>query len=112
MSGPATIIGVARDVKYLGLESKSDPELYFPEGLFPQPHITLLVRTSNDPSAIISDVRRRIAAVDKDAFVTDVKTMNELIDETLAPRRLSTVLLAAVAAAAPVSRLTGSYGAI
>jgi putative ABC transport system permease protein len=112
MSGPATIIGVARDVKYMGLDSKSDPELYYPEGLFPQPHITLLMRTSNNPSVIISDVRRRIAGVDKDAFVTDVKTMNELIDETLAPRRFSTILLSAFAAVALLLSLTGIYGVI
>jgi len=111
-SGPATIIGVARDVKYMGLDSKSDSELYYPLGLYPQPHITLLVRTSSDPSAIISDVRKRIAGVDKDAFVTDVKTMDELIDDTLAPRRFATTLLSAFGAVALLLSLTGIYGVI
>jgi predicted permease len=111
-SGPATIIGVARDVKYMGLDSKSDPELYYPLGLYPQPHITLLVRTSSDPAVIISDVRKRIAGVDKNAFVTDVKTMDELVDETLAPRRFATILLSAFGAVALLLSLTGIYGVI
>jgi len=111
MSGPATIIGVARDVKYMGLDSKPDPELYYPLGLYPQPHITLLVRTSSNPFAIISDVRKRIAGVDKDAF-TDVKTMDQLIDETLAPRRFATTLLSTFGAVALLLSLTGIYGVI
>jgi putative ABC transport system permease protein len=112
MSGPATIIGVAHDVKYMGLDSKSDPELYFPAGLYPQAFITLLVRTTTDPFAVISDVRRRIVSIDKDAFITDVKTMNELIDETLAPRRFATILLSAFATVALLLSLTGIYGVI
>jgi putative ABC transport system permease protein len=112
MSGPATIIGVARDVKYMGLDSKPDPELYYPLGLYPQPHIILLVRASSNPSAIISDVRKRIVGVDKDAFVTDVKTMDQLIDETLAPRRFATTLLSTFGAVALLLSLTGIYGVI
>jgi putative ABC transport system permease protein len=111
-SGPATVIGVARDVKYMGLDSKSDPELYYPEGLFPQPHITLLVRAATNPSLIVQAVRKAIADVDKDAFVSDVKTMNELIDEMLAPRRFSTTLLSAFAAVALLLSLAGIYGII
>jgi putative ABC transport system permease protein len=111
-SGPATVIGVARDVKYMGLDSKSDPELYYPEGLFPQPHITLLVRTATDPSLIVQPVRKAIADVDKDAFVSDVKTMNELMGETLAPRRFSTTLLSTFAAVALLLSLAGVYGII
>ena len=74
-SSPSMIIGVVGDVRYTGLDADAGNEFYLPEGLYPQSAITLLVRTDRDPLALYPDMRRRIAAIDKDAFVFDVKPM-------------------------------------
>ena len=55
---------------------------------------------------------RRIVDIDKDAFVFDVKPMTQLITESLAPRRFSTMLLSAFAAVALILSLAGIYAVI
>src|SRR5215813_818022 len=54
----------------------------------------------------------RILNIDKDAFVFDVKPMTQLIAESLAPRRFSTVLLSAFAVIALILSLAGIYAVI
>ncbi len=109
---PSVIIGVVGDVRYSGLEEETGNEFYVPEGLYPQSAITLLVRTDRDPLPLYNDMRRRIADIDKDAFVFDVKSMTQLIADSLAPRRFSTVLLSAFAAVALILSLAGIYAVI
>jgi putative ABC transport system permease protein len=110
--GPSRIIGVVGDVRYTGLDADAGNEFYLPEGLYPQSAITLLVRTNRDPLALYPDMHRRIAAIDKDAFVFDVKPMTRLVAESLAPRRFSTILLSAFAVVALMLSLAGIYAVI
>jgi predicted permease len=109
---PSVIIGVVGDVRYAGLEEEPENQFYFPEGLWPQSAITLLVRTDRDPLSLYSEVHRRIVEIDKDAFVFDVKPMAQLITESLAPRRFSTILLSAFAVIALMLSLAGIYAVI
>src|SRR5262249_55614510 len=87
-------------------------EFYLPEGLYPQSAITLLVRTDRDPLAMSTDFHRRIVDIDKDAFVFDVKSMTQLIEESLAPRRFSTILLSTFGSVALILSLAGIYAVI
>ena len=109
---PSVIIGVVGDVRYTGLDGEAGNEFYIPEGLYPQSAITLLVRTDRDPSRLYPEMYGRILEIDKDAFVSDVKPMIQLIAESLAPRRFSTILLSAFAVVALVLSLAGIYGVI
>jgi len=109
---PSVIIGVVGDVRYTGLDEEPENEFYFPEGLWPQSAITLLVRTDRDPLRLYSDMHRRIVEIDKDAFVFDVKPMAQLIAESLAPRRFSTILLSTFAVIALMLSLAGIYAVI
>lgn len=111
-STPSVIIGVVGDVRYTGLEEPPGNEFYLPEGLYPQSAITLLVRTDRDPLPLYSGMRRRIADIDKDAFVFDEKPMAQLVAESLAPRRFSTALLSTFAALALLLSLAGIYAVI
>jgi putative ABC transport system permease protein len=110
---PAMVIGVVGDVRYTGLDSEPGNELYLPEGLYPQSAITLLVRThGTDPLPLYPAMYGRIVDIDKDAFVSDVKPMTQLVTESLAPRRFSTILLSAFAAIALTLSLAGIYAVI
>jgi predicted permease len=112
MKSTSVIIGVVGDVRYTGLDQESGNEVYLPEGLYPQSAITLLVRTGRDPVPLYSDMHRRIVDIDNDAFVFEIKSMTELIAESLAPRRFSTTLLSLFAAVALVLSLAGIYAVI
>src|SRR5215469_3629655 len=109
---PSTIIGVVGDVRYTGLDAEPGNEVYLPEGLFPQSAITLLVRTDRDPLPLYPAMHGRIVNIDKDAFVFDVKPMTQLIGESLAPRRFSTILLSTFAVVALILSLAGIYAVI
>jgi putative ABC transport system permease protein len=109
---PSLIIGVVGDVRYTGLDQAPGDEFYIPDGLYPESAMTLLVRTDRDPLPLYSEMRRRISEIDKDAFVSDIKPMTQIIAESLAPRRFSTILLSAFAGIALILALTGIYGVI
>jgi len=109
---PSVVIGVVGDVRYAGLDADPGNEIYLPEGLYPQSAITLLVRADRDPRPVYPWIHRRIVEIDKDAFVFDVKTMGQLMSESLAPRRFSTILLSTFAAVALALSLAGIYAVI
>jgi putative ABC transport system permease protein len=111
-SSPSTIIGVVGDVRYTGLGADAGNELYLPEGLYPQSAITLVVRAGRDPLLLYPEMRRRILDLDKDAFVLDVKPMTQLMTESVAPRRFSTILLSTFAVVALMLSLAGIYAVI
>jgi predicted permease len=108
----ATIIGVVGDVRYEGLASPPGYELYYPEALFPQAAITLLVRTSGDPVGFVADIRARLNQVEREAFMTDIRPMETLIADSLAPRQLSTTLVIMFAFIALLLALVGIYSVI
>ena len=105
-----SVAGVVGDVRYAGLDAPPTHEIYLPEELFPQSAITLVVKTSGQPLAIVNDIRSEIARIDREAFVTDVRTMEGLVADSLAPRRFATVLLALCAALGLLLALSGIYG--
>src|SRR5262245_49202726 len=111
-NSPSTIIGVVGDVRYTGLDADAGNEVYLPEGLYPQAAITLMVRADRDPLPLYPAMRGRILDIDQDAFVSDVKSMTQLIGEWLAPRRFSTILLSAFAGVAVILSFAGIYAVI
>jgi putative ABC transport system permease protein len=60
--------------------------------------MSLVVRTSSDPSSLTSSILQQISRVDPDQPVFRVKTMDQYLGESMGPRRLSTTLLGAFAA--------------
>jgi putative ABC transport system permease protein len=107
-----TVVGVAEDVRYSGLEADPTVDLYYPQSLFPQAAITLIARTRGDPLNEVSAVRERIRTVDQDAFVTDVRSMDQLIARSQAERRAGTLLVGVFSALALVLAVFGVYTVI
>jgi predicted permease len=107
-----TVVGVAGDVRYSGLEAGPTVDVYYPQGLFPQASITLLARTRGDPLNEVSGVRELIRRVDQDAFVTDVRSMDQLIAGSQAERRAGTLLMGVFSALALVLAVFGIYSVI
>jgi putative ABC transport system permease protein len=107
-----TVVGVVGDVRYAGLETDPTVDVYYPQALFPQAAITLLVRTRDNPLNDVSQIRARIGGVDRDAFVTDVRTMEQVIAASQANRRASTLLVSVVTTFALCLLLTGVYSVI
>jgi predicted permease len=102
----STIVGVVGDVKQFGLDSEASLDEYFP-ALFPA---TIVVHTSGDAASVSGPVRAAIQAIDPEIPVSEIRTMEQVLDESASSRRGTMALLAAFAALAMALALVGIYG--
>jgi putative ABC transport system permease protein len=72
----------------------------------------LVIRTTADPKGLAQAVRREIRAVDKDMPITDVATMEEVLDREVLQRRVQMLLLSIFAAVALLLASLGIYGVL
>jgi putative ABC transport system permease protein len=107
---PREIVGVIGDVKQIKLDAEGRSEIYVPYQQFAVPAMNIVVRTQTDPGSMTSAVLQQISRVDPDQPVFQVKTMDQYLGESMAQRRLSTVLLGVFAALALVLAAIGVYG--
>lgn len=105
-----SIVGIAGDVRDIALESDARPCVYIPYPQFPSSGMTLVVRAAFDPKLLISGIRDEVWAVDQDQPVTDVKTMDQYVADSVSPRRLNALLLATFASLALALVSVGIYG--
>jgi putative ABC transport system permease protein len=112
--GGLTIAGVVADVKFSSLEADTPHTIYMP--VFQIPRIrrdaVFIARTTTDPSSLAAAMRREISEVDADLPVYDVRTMNQVIAESVAQRRFTMALLAIFAFAALSLAALGLYGVL
>jgi predicted permease len=105
-----TIVGVVHHVRNRTLEAPSRVELYVPEDQVPFNGMTLAVRTSGNPLSLVPTIQREVASIDPDLPVYRVRTMNEIMGESLQRRRLALTLLAGFAGLALLLAAIGIYG--
>jgi len=107
-----TIVGVVRHVRYRTLESPSRVEFYWPydQTSFPLGSMSLAIHTSSDPRSLAGVVQRQVQALDPDQPAYRIRTMAELMSESMARRRLSMFLLAIFAGVALALAAVGIYG--
>jgi len=109
---PSEIIGVAGDVRQMGLGTPSEPTVYWPHPELVYSEMTILVRTSTDPLALVSAARNELQKMDPEQPMAAVATMEQLLGDSLAGSRFTMLLLAIFAAIALVLASVGIYGVI
>ena len=109
---PAEIIGVVADV-HQNLENTAWPDsVYIPFAQGPPSSALLAVRTESDPLRFVGAVRAEALAIDRDQPIAAVKTMEDLVEEEVGPRKLTVMLLASFAGVALLLAVVGIYGVI
>jgi putative ABC transport system permease protein len=107
---PTEIVGVVGDVRYDSLTDEAEPTVYMPHPELTYEFMTLVIRTSGDPAEITPAVRRELAAIDADQPVSDVRTMNQVMADTVARARFNTLLLGLFAGLATLLAAVGIFG--
>jgi putative ABC transport system permease protein len=110
------VVGVVGDVRVRGLEGSSEPQTYLPykqaeDGawVFYAPR-NLAVRTSGTPSSLTPAIRRIIQSADREQPVSDVQTMEQIVESKTASRTVQVRVLAAFAAIAFLLAAIGIHG--
>jgi putative ABC transport system permease protein len=104
------IVGIVGDVKIDGIAADTYPAIYWPYFQFPQNFNAFVVRTEGDPNRLIAPIKERIWSVDKSLPISKIATMDQLISDSLARRRLYMVLLTVFAGSALLLAAVGIYG--
>jgi putative ABC transport system permease protein len=107
-----TVAGVTGPVRYSFLDASPGAEIYLCDCQGPPRTVQLVVRTAADPAALTSAVRGEIAAISKSAVAFSATTMDSMISESLAERRLAVVLLGCFATAALILVSLGLYAVL
>jgi putative ABC transport system permease protein len=106
------IIGVVGDVRYAGLNNPDVPTVYTPFAQTPFIWNYLMIRTSVAPESLKQSVRQAVGAVDPMLEAASLKTMNQLIAESVSQPQFYTILLGSFASLALLLAAVGIYGVI
>jgi predicted permease len=106
------VIGVVGDVRHSGLDVETRAMTYWPYVRNPYQTMTVTVRTVGNASRIVSSIVGLVRALDPELVVANVKTMDEVVSNSVGERRLTMLLLTIFAGAALLLAAIGIYGVI
>jgi putative ABC transport system permease protein len=105
------IVGVVGDTKTGSLTGGGGAQIYVPHAQDSQWNFMgLVIRTAGDPAAFATTLRREVQALDKDQPIYNVRTMDDVVANSLGTRRVSMQLFAVFAIAALLLAAIGIYG--
>ena len=105
-----TVAGVVADIHHRGLDAEAKPEYYIPHPQLAYRGLILAVRSRLDPGALVRSIRNEVRAMDPEQPVANVRTIEEVTSDSIAPRRLSVLLIGVFSVVALVLAAVGIYG--
>ena len=109
-SGVAEIVGVVGNIRRAALTDAPHADMYYPLERTPGTATTLFIRTANDPTAIVPELRNALRRVEPALTLRGIVTMEEVAKESVQVTRLALSLLGVFAAIAIVLAAVGIYG--
>ena len=103
------IVGVFHDVRGAGIR-EDYPEMVVPFSQSPWPYVSIVVRSAGDPKSMVKSIAAAVNSIDPDLPLAGVKTIDEIVNESLAIDKFSTVLFASFAALGLLLAAVGIYG--
>jgi putative ABC transport system permease protein len=107
---PHRVIGVARDAKVTTLGEPDRSVLYLTRNQFQTPSAILHLQVAGDPSALLASLRQEVDTLEPDIFVIEIRTIQEILRESLWSQRSSAMLLSIFSFLSLVLAGLGVYG--
>ena len=107
-----TVVGVVGDAKHYWLEEEQRPQMYVSYSQNPGIFATVVARTSVEPLSLSEQVRQAIWKVDRDQPMWKIRTVEFLVNRSVADRKFLMALMGVFAAIALVLTTVGLYGVI
>jgi putative ABC transport system permease protein len=104
------IVGVVGDTKTGSLTGEGGAQIYVPNAQARENFMGLVIRTAGDPAAFATTLRHEVQALDKDQPIYNVRTMDDVVANSLGTRRVSMQLFTVFAVAALLLAALGIYG--
>jgi len=109
---PYEVVGVTRDIRYYGLKSQPQPEVFIPHAQNPYLPMNVVVRTAADPLQLTAAAQQVAREMDATQPVSQITTMEHLIQRSVAPDRFALALLGLLALLALLLANVGIYSAL
>ncbi|HEX7136828.1 MAG TPA: ABC transporter permease, partial [Vicinamibacterales bacterium] len=106
------VVGVVADVKFNGLTAETPLQVYLPIDQVPIRDLALVARTSGDPSALLPTVDSLVRELDRDLPLFGKRTMDQILDSSMARQRMSMMVFLVFAIVALVLASIGLYGVV
>jgi len=106
------VVGVVADVKHFRLNTDVRPEAYLPLKQAPLPFASVVLRASSEPAALAAAARQAVWSVDRDLPISNLKTMEQVVADSIAEPRFRALLVNAFSALALLLTIVGLYGVI
>jgi putative ABC transport system permease protein len=107
-----TIVGISQDVKQGGLDRQSRREFFRPYSQAAWPVMTVVVRTASNPGAFINPIKQALARIEPDRAASGIRTMDEVIYDSLGSRRFPMLLLVSFSLVALTLAAVGISGVV
>ena len=104
------VVGVVAHTKHEALDAEDRVQLYLPLQQRPQGFLSLVVRTDVDPHSVTAAIRQAVRGIDRDQPLAQIRTMEELLAQSVGQRRLAMFLLGLFAGIALLLASIGIYG--
>jgi putative ABC transport system permease protein len=107
-----TIVGVLDDTRLYGLDNPPRLEIYLPLAQYLRSEMTLVVKATGDPSALVPSIRSVVSSIDRDQPWSSVATMESLRAASISTRQVTFALLALFSALSVALAGVGIYGVL
>ena len=106
------VVGVTSDIRYYGLKSRPQTEVFIPHAQNTYLPMNVVVRTEGDPSQLIGAVRQVVRGLDPTQPISQVNTMERLLERSIAPDRFALALIGLLALLALLLANVGVYSVL
>lgn len=106
------VVAVVGDVLDDGFSARTEPIFYVPYATWPQRSMSVVAQVQGDPAGLMQSLRRAVAGVDPDIPAAGLRTLDDLLDSTVARPRAASLLGGLFALLAVLVAVTGIYGVL